>query len=108
MWLAAALTSGLPSISAPKRPAAAPPSFPCRDKVYGNHTGCASARSAVARAMTCGFLGLRHGQTRGLRVSVRRSGTPRQTPKLIFWPHRPCSDLPDQASDLEPPYGIEP
>jgi hypothetical protein len=39
MWLAAALTSGLPSISAPKRPAAARPSFPCRDKVYGSHAG---------------------------------------------------------------------
>jgi len=39
MWLAAALTSGLPSISAAKRPAAAPPSFLCRDKVYGNGAG---------------------------------------------------------------------
>jgi hypothetical protein len=39
MWLATALTSGLPTISAPKRPAVAPPLFPCLDKVYGSHTG---------------------------------------------------------------------
>jgi hypothetical protein len=70
LWLAAALTSGLPSICAPRRPAEAPPSFPCRYKVYGSHTGLRECPGGRGQGMTCGFLGLRHGQTRGLHHGV--------------------------------------
>jgi hypothetical protein len=104
----AALTRGLPSI--PRRSARRWYHLRSRVGIRSTETtpGCASARRAVVRAMTCGFLGIRLGQTRGItsqRPTLRHAPANTETKSLA---PLACSDLPDQASDLEPPYGIEP
>jgi integrase len=78
MWLAAALTSGLPSISAPKRPAAARPSFPCRERwedtglVFTTQLGTALDAGNVRKMFkrVCRLAGVGDGWTpRELRTS---------------------------------------
>jgi hypothetical protein len=89
MRLTAALTSGLPPMSAPNRPAAAPPSFPCRDKVYGDHTGLRECPGGRGQGYDLRFPRAQAWSDPGItsqRPTLRHA--PANT-EANLWPHRP-------------------